>query len=405
MFLTQDNNCKKRNEAGVAVMLALVTITVLAVLAAELIYETQVYRRIVFNSASRLQSYYLAKSGLKLARLQLLAAKKAKKQLKKLAGIVPISLAEVEMIWKLPLTLPPPVFTDASLALQSSLEELKEELGLGNATINISISGESQKISLNRLVWKPQIPRQTPPAGQVDTAASPENSMKNTIVNILTELINQKKDEDENFYNQYEYLNPITLIENLQAWIDPKINIDGDNLPKENYYQEQDPPYNVKNAPLYAFSELRLVKGFEEQLINFLEEYFTATLSEGLNINTAEKKLLKSIFLDLEEEEIDKIIERREILPFPGTKEFWEYMKEEFKYTEQSKKELEKKGIVITVDETSYQAIIEIDTNYSKRTWVAYFGLEAPSGSSSRSSNNQLTDDKTPPSIVYLRAD
>ena len=390
-------------------MLALVTITVLSVLAAELIYETQVYKRIIFNSVDRLQSYHLAKTGLKLARLQLLAAKKAKAGLKRLAAAAPVSMAEVEMIWRLPLTLPPPVFPDASLALQTKLEDLKEELGLGNASININISGESGKIPLNRLVWKPpKQKRRTPaPPGGGIPGANPdenENPIPNTIIEILTELISQKKDTDEDFYEQYEYLNPTVLVGNLTAWMSPNVKTDGDNVAKESYYKEQDPPYHVKNAPLYSFSELRMVKGFEDKLINFLEEYFTATLSEGININTIKRELFKSLFPLLNEEDLEIFIERRDTTIFTDIKDFWKFMEEEFEYTDKDKKELEQKGILFTVNETSYRALVEVETNYAKRTWLAYFGLNVPSYSRGRVVDTKAND-KTPPSIVYLRAD
>ena len=399
---------KKKNEAGIAVMLALVTITVLSVLAAELIYETQIYKRIIFNSVDRLQSYHLAKTGLKLARLQLLAAKKAKAGLKKLGSAAPVSMAEVEMIWRLPLTLPPPIFPDASLALRTKLESLKKELDLGNATININISGESGKIPLNSLIWKPSIPRRRrPPPNPPVPPPNPdknENPMSNTVIEILTELISQKKDTDEDFYDQYEYLDPTVLVENLTAWMNINIKTDGDNIPKESYYEEQDPPYHVKNAPLYSFSELRMVKGFEDKLISFLEEYFTATLSEGININTIEEKLFKSLFPSLEEEDVEAFITRREATTFTDIKDFWKFMKEEFEYTDEDKEELEKKGILFTVDETSYRALVEIETNYAKRTWLAYFGLGLPSYSRGKVISAKAND-KTPPSIVYLRAD
>ena len=64
------------------------------------------------------------------------------------------------------------------------------------------------------------------------------------------------------------------------------------------YYQSQSPPYRAANRPLTALGELRLVKGFTPDIINRLSRYVTVYPLEGgapVNINTADPLVLQAL--------------------------------------------------------------------------------------------------------------
>jgi general secretion pathway protein K len=90
--------------------------------------------------------------------------------------------------------------------------------------------------------------------------------------------------------------------------------VDGDDVtskggPEDDYYQRQNPPYRALNRPLLSFDELRLVEGFDAQLVDALRPYLTVypfaalgcgkpTEGCGVNLNTAPPHVLALLWYD-----------------------------------------------------------------------------------------------------------
>jgi hypothetical protein len=122
-----------------AMLMALMTMVVLAILAGELIYQSGVYSSVVFRQRDQLRATLLARSGLRLALLQLHAAKKAKGKVKEMG--LGDNVSAVDKIWQTPLVLPPPpipglsgIDTATRNAFSNSLG-MKPRMPIGNGTI------------------------------------------------------------------------------------------------------------------------------------------------------------------------------------------------------------------------------------------------------------------------------
>lgn len=71
---------------------------------------------------------------------------------------------------------------------------------------------------------------------------------------------------------------------------------------KDSYYESPDIPYPARKAHFKTIEELSLVKGFRDNwdLIEKCSIFFTVYTKEGLiNINTASREILKSVFMGL----------------------------------------------------------------------------------------------------------
>ena len=375
-----------RSESGVAMLLALTSITVLAVL----------------------------------------AAKKANQALAELGKNAPVGQTDIDRIWQTPLVLPPPLPPGSSLVTRDAVKKLTDELELPG-TLFVSIEGESGKLNLNRLVWKPTQkpnantagsgntggtppPATPPPATNPDgTPVDPLQQMRKTLVETLTELLKQKKDTDEEFFLKYEALTAEQLIGNIQSWIDPKMEFDGENAQKQGYYRDLEPPYEIKNAPLYSVSELVLVKDIDDTLAEFLSKNFTAVTTEGINVNAVDEKIIKAIFPKISEEALKKLAERRaEGTGFNKEDDFWKFMKEQG-LGDDDKKELEQRGIKIVVAETAFRVAIEAKSGDARKVWVAHLGASPPKLTSTTTPNTNNSpssgNDNTTPVVVYLKTD
>jgi general secretion pathway protein K len=87
------------------------------------------------------------------------------------------------------------------------------------------------------------------------------------------------------------------------------------------FYQALSTPYPAKNGPLETYEELRMVSGFNEELLRKLYPYVTVYAeSKGapnskVNVNTAPKELLAALDKLMTDELAGRIIESRKQMP------------------------------------------------------------------------------------------
>ncbi len=121
------------------------------------------------------------------------------------------------------------------------------------------------------------------------------------------------------------------LLPAIADWIDRDLNTKSAGA-EDGHYMNLEKPYRTAQSPLYSISELRLIKGFEDekvyQAITQLVEgtldkesgrfsgpelcaFKTTTNNEpfNININTASAKVLKS--LAISDEQVEKILQQR----------------------------------------------------------------------------------------------
>lgn len=88
----------------------------------------------------------------------------------------------------------------------------------------------------------------------------------------------------------------IATLEAIVDWIDADDNTFGFGGAESLFYQRFDPPVKIANRPLTSTTELLLIKGMTRELYLALTPYVTALPSgTGLNLNTAESKVLRTI--------------------------------------------------------------------------------------------------------------
>lgn len=90
---------------------------------------------------------------------------------------------------------------------------------------------------------------------------------------------------------------------------------------KSPYYQAQKPPYAAKGAAMETYEELRLVKGFDNDMVDRLRPYLTVYPNAvgsvaPINVNTAAKELLASLDPAMTDALAQDIIDKRKVTPF-----------------------------------------------------------------------------------------
>ena len=67
---------------------------------------------------------------------------------------------------------------------------------------------------------------------------------------------------------------------------------------ENNYYRNQDPPYDARNGPFLSFDEIGLVEGVDSQLLKSMRDYMTVHPiggSQGINLNRAKPWVLSIV--------------------------------------------------------------------------------------------------------------
>lgn len=108
----------------------------------------------------------------------------------------------------------------------------------------------------------------------------------------------QRKAKLQRFKRLFELLqlNP-DLVDALVDWVDQDENQEPAGA-ESLYYQSQRPPYRSANAPLQSLGDLRLIKGFTPDIIDRLSRYTTVFPEQGgalVNINTADPLVIQSL--------------------------------------------------------------------------------------------------------------
>ena len=113
------------------------------------------------------------------------------------------------------------------------------------------------------------------------------------------------------------------LVNALLDWLDPDINARFPEGAEDDTYLGREPPYRAANAPLAHVSELRLVAGYEREVMERLLPYVTALPeATALNVNTAPALLLATLVDGMSLVEVEGLVQAREEEPYQSLEQF-----------------------------------------------------------------------------------
>jgi general secretion pathway protein K len=122
------------------------------------------------------------------------------------------------------------------------------------------------------------------------------------------------------------------LTQAMSDWMDVDLETTNPNGAEDGYYLNLESPYRTANTPLLSISELRLIKGFEDnKTYALVKPYLCAfMINDGditINVNTAGAEVLQSLSENMTKNLAADIIEQRVDKPFNDIKEFTNFAK------------------------------------------------------------------------------
>ncbi len=285
-------------------MIALFTVTILMVMAMEIVHQSSVEFLISSQQVNQVKAYYAAKSGVEISLLRLHIYKKA---MAAFGSQIP-DKSKLDLIWSTPFAWPPPIPADLNAVDKDSVADSVKNSSM-KSTYIANISAEGSKIDLNDLAS---------PSERIRTAT------RKLVLQIFTSRTEADNANDDPWAKEYRDFNFEELVNNMADWADA----DTDSIAggaENRFYQQNEIPDLPPNRPFQSVQELHMIAGMTDAIYDVIAPRVTAYGSKAVNINFASKEILMALDGSITSEIADKIIESRNDPnrgPFKDLKDF-----------------------------------------------------------------------------------
>jgi type II secretory pathway component PulK len=317
------------NQSGVALMMIMTAIILLMAIYGEFTFESKISRIKATNVMDRSQAKLLAESGLQMAMTRLKLYKEAFNKLESnetAKSQVPPQL--LNQLWEVPFIFPIPLGAGASGAIKDTVQKFTED-SLLEGSMRVTVTNISNRMNLNLLRFDTAKKRPYDPAdpqgqnlidedpndGIID--ASPSAIQNNVSVDqslyfILKRLVDEKKEKDEDFEQRNANINYQELITNLKFYISDYQSLMTDPMAGRAEADFQRIPLAPKYGPLSSSSELFAIPGWNDELIELIQNEFSVYPSAQIDLNKLTANMLRILVPSIDDEQIRSFFEYRD---------------------------------------------------------------------------------------------
>lgn len=286
----EKTNRALKREAGAALMMAIFCVTMLMVIATEIMYETNVELAVSSQSVNQVKAHYAATAAVEISLLRIFIYRKAAA----MVGNSPLK-SMLDPIWQVPFTWPPVVPEGTSRVNKDEIADSVKASSMQGSYL-ATIDAESAKLDINDLA--------SPLKGIV------ENTKKR-----LKDIFMAKVQSDEVFDRKYRNYDFDLLIGNIKDYVDDDKNGEDGGQESSKYTGmgtsttgDAYPP----NQPFKTIDEIHMVAGMTDEFFDILKPNITIYGSKGINVNYAGKEIFRAMDpVQFTDERVGKIMERR----------------------------------------------------------------------------------------------
>jgi len=263
-----------RRDRGVALIMSVVVISLLTLIVVEFAYEVRVDAALANNALLDLQAEYAARSAVNMIKAALRDDLHPECELRR-GGTCADSLDEPWAMW-----VAPP---------QGPAGRVMEPIEIGDAVVYLNVWDEDGKINLNNLINSKE------PFG-MGRDGGLDLEVRQQMIRLYQQL----------------GLDPM-LVYVLADWIDndvvPRVEVGSES----DYYQTLDVPYMCKDTGLDSIDEVLLIHGYDRTIRSVLQPNVTVYGAKSkINVNTASRFVLDSVFRDQNAYLVDEVLRVRE---------------------------------------------------------------------------------------------
>ena len=298
---------KSSHTSGLALLMVISIITLLTFVLIEFTFETKLNKIRIYNQQDRAQAKLNAEAGMKFALSKLRIYKVARNLLEQNESIKDIiGPDKLEAIITEEFVYPIPVPKDASIIQKTAVNDfMKESLLVGG--VAISISPVSGFLNPNNL----RIPAITDQEKQTASGKTPEAYIEEEMINSFRETFEREKEKNDDFAIAYGDIDPELLVKELKFFVNDKNIETGDDLAQfEATYQQKD--IIPKHAPLSSISELYLLAGWDDTIIDLVKDKLTVHQVSIIPINKITDSQLRVLFPGITDEQVEDFFKYRD---------------------------------------------------------------------------------------------
>ncbi len=342
---------KNGRQSGVAILLVLVSISILTVIVFALTFSTGVHSRLSRSFHMTGQARYLSKSALNIALLRMymymnIMALSSKTKL-------PFSSQDLANLYLIPMPAFPfnkefaQVFP---VAVRIGLEKFEKESIMGKikgSKFSANVRGLSGRIPINALDGEPE--------------RFSSQKIQKIYANYLTQIIEQVAEEDETWEDRTEGAFPKDLVNRLKDYIDLDTIEQPEGNLEDAFYQGLNPPEFLRHRRFKFLVDLALPKGWNQALATEFGSLFNLYgFYPMMHVNDMPSELWKVVLDRPTNDQLSALSERLGTKWFTSFKDLENFLKVQelsmtklgqelkplFFYKEQTAFEIESTGLI-----------------------------------------------------------
>lgn len=382
------------NQRGVALMMIMTAIILLMAIYGEFTFESKISRLKATNILDKSQAKLLAESGLQLAMTRLRLYKEAFNKVESNPSAKNMVQGQLlNQLWEVPFIFPIPVGGGANSAFKATVDKFSKETFL-EGEMRVSIQNISNRLNLNmlRIDMTKFNPDPTVDDGQdetsiinmADNAILSDVSVDQSLVFLLKRLVDDKREKDEAFDDRYSGINYQTMLTNLKYYMSDYGSMFQDPLAPEAERSFSQIPLTPKFGPLGSASELYAIPGWNDELIELIQNEFSVYPNTQIDFNKITSNMLKILIPSMTDEDIREFFLWRDDPERPkfvnNKADFKRYIVDQERLMgetdfENRLKMFEQKGISFGSNPNLFKIVSEGSYNRSNYTLVAYVVL------------------------------
>lgn len=312
----------QQNEQGIAILMIMTSISLLAFLLAEFTYDTKLNKIKIYNLQDKFQARLNAESGLKFAMAKLKIYKEARNIYEKNTNNVQsyISADKLENISTQPIYFPieGALLQNANILQKQAILEFSKSVIL-KGKLSVFITPVNGLINVNNLRVPKVDPKANPDDNQNTQDPNPPNSpdtneqdknkkatdafIEDELRKVLEARIQEKRESDEFFEMLYGNVNANLLVKELKFYVNtPSKFTDSEKGELENLYSTQN--ITPKHAPMASISEMHLLAGWKDEILKLVINELTVHSASIIPLNKITGPQLKMLFSNITNEQI-----------------------------------------------------------------------------------------------------
>lgn len=293
-------------------MLIMTAIILLMAVYGEFTFDSKVARLKATNIMDKSQSKLLAESGLQMAMTRLKLYKEAYNAVQNnqsIKNMVPDQL--LNQLWEVPFIYPIPIGAGANSSFKDSVEKFTNE-SLLDGEMKVTIQNISNRMNLNMLrVDMTKLSADfddqrdnSSVLNMSDNAILSDVSVDQSLFFLLKRLVDEKKEKDESFNERYSNINYQEMVTALKFYMSDLGSMTQDPLADFAEATFQRIPLTPKYGPLSSSSELYVIPGWNDELIELIQNEFSVYPTAQIDFNKLTANMLRILIPTMGEEDI-----------------------------------------------------------------------------------------------------